>query len=421
MNYYSTKDKKEIVNFSTALMNGLATQKGLYMPSTIPQLAPEFIQNLAQYSIQEIAVEILLDYVQPCLSRQSLTSLVDQAFNFRIPLKALNSQQYILELFHGPTQAFKDFGARFMSRAMSLVSQQKTTILVATSGDTGGAVANGFYKVDGFDVIILFPKNKVSPYQKFQMSSLGHNIRALEVEGNFDDCQALVKQAFSDSLLKQKVRLSSANSINIGRLLPQMLYYFEIIRALNHNFEQLVVAVPSGNFGNLTAGVLAKKMGLPIHQFIAATNINDTFPEYLKSGIYMPKASKPTFSNAMDVGAPSNFERLIELYNHQFKDLCSDITADSVKDNTTLKAIKEVYDDYQYILDPHAAVAKTVLDRTLKAHQTGVVMATAHPLKFESVVQKVITKFDGVAVDNSKCQTISLPNCYSDLKDYLLS
>ncbi len=409
MEYISTKDKNEKVTFKEALIKGLAKNKALYLPENIPVLSDLFFQNIEQLTNNEIAFKVLHPFVKESIDNKNLEEIIAETLSFPTPVVPVHDNIYTLELFHGPTKAFKDVGARFMSRCLSrfVSDRNRLTILVATSGDTGSAVANGFYDVPGINVVILFPKGKVSPYQEHQMCSLGNNIRAIEVEGTFDDCQALVKKAFSDPELNEKINLSSANSINIGRLLPQMLYYFFAYKELKAHNKQIVVSVPSGNFGNLTAGVIAKKMGLPIKRFIAATNSNDTFPKYLSTGIYEPKPSVSTYSNAMDVGAPSNFERLLHIYSKDIEEIKKDISSQSVDDATTLKEIKQVYKKYNYILDPHGAVGKICLNNDLADNETGIFLETANPRKFELVVNK--------AIDSFVPATFSLENCHKEM------
>ncbi|MDC0230864.1 threonine synthase [Aureispira] len=417
MNYISTQDKNEVVSFKDAVISGLAKNKALFMPESIPTLPQYFFENIDQLENNQIAFEVLNPYVKDSIDKNNLINIIAETLTFPTPVVHLNNNIYVLELFHGPTKAFKDVGARFMSRCMSrfVNNGREVTILVATSGDTGSAVANGFYDVDGINVVILFPKGKVSQYQEHQMTSLGKNITAIEIEGSFDDCQALVKQAFVDSELNNKMNLSSANSINIARLLPQMLYYFFAYKELKKDNKPIVVSVPSGNFGNLTAGVIGKKMGLPIERFVAATNSNDTFTKYLNTGIYTPKSSVSTYSNAMDVGAPSNFERLMHIYNNDLIQIKKDITSESIDDITTLEQIKNTKLQDNYILDPHGAVGKTCLVNNLMKDEIGIFLETAHPKKFESVVQKVLFDFPSNEVNMKICNKESIANSYTDL------
>lgn len=423
MKYYSTKNIQEKVSFKEAVLKGLAPQKGLYMPTHIPALETSFFEEMASLSNAEIAHQVLLPFVEEDINSSELQTIVSEAFNFEAPLVEVKESVYALELFHGPTKAFKDFGARFMSRCLGAFRDpnQKVKILVATSGDTGGAVANGFWKVPGVGVIILFPKGGVSQYQEEQMTTLGENITAIEVEGSFDDCQTLVKEAFSDEDLNAKVVLSSANSINIGRLLPQMVYYFLAYKQLKNKGKEIVVSVPSGNFGNLTAGLIAKKMGLPIHRFVAATNVNDTFVKFYESGNYQPKPSVATLSNAMDVGAPSNFDRLFKLYDEDLENIKKDIASFRYTDEETLAEISKVYAETQYVLDPHGAVALMGLEIELQPGQTGVFLETAHPLKFKETVVRAIPELVLDTPESSqKSSKKSLANDYDALRALLL-
>jgi len=416
--YVSTRSGGESISFKEATTNGLALNGGLYVPNSIPSLPASFFETIEHKTQVEIAYEVLLPFVEDTLSKQRLKEIVSETLSFPIPLVELEDHTFVLELFHGPTQAFKDVGARFMSRCMSEFSDKKELIvLVATSGDTGSAVANGFYDVPEISVKILFPKGKVSPYQEFQMTSLGKNIHAIEVDGTFDDCQALVKQAFQDDTLRNSVALSSANSINIARLLPQMLYYFFAYKQIKSKLgsKKLVVSVPSGNFGNITAGLMAKRMGLPIHRFIAANNSNDTFFKYLETGKYEPKPSVATFSNAMDVGAPSNFERIQYLFENKLEDVKSVISSCSFTNSQTLDEIKECYAKNRYTLDPHGAIGKLALSQSLGNDEIGVFLETAHPLKFAEVVQKAIPSFQSKDVDLSNCAKSAMSNSYAEL------
>lgn len=423
MNYISTQHNNEQISFKEATLNGLAKDGGLYIPEHIPTLSKSFFEQIEKFSNNEIGFIVLNDFIGNSLTDEQLKQVVSQTLSFPLPTIKVTENSYALELFHGPTQAFKDIGARFMSRCLSFFNAGKeVVVLVATSGDTGSAVANGFYNVPGVLVKILFPKGKVSPYQEYQMTSLGNNIQTIEVNGTFDDCQALVKQAFNDTNLRQKIALSSANSINVARLLPQMLYYFIAYKQLKSALsdKKLVVSVPSGNFGNLTAGLIAKKMGLPISRFIAANNANDTFYNYLSTGNYKPKPSVQTLSNAMDVGAPSNFERILHLYNHKLDAIKSDITAYTFDDQATLNEIDSCYKNDHYLLDPHGAIGKLALNKSLKPNEIGLFLETAHPQKFSSVIQKVIPNFKASEVDLSNCLKIGIQNNYKSLCNLLL-
>ncbi len=372
-------------------MMGIAPDGGLFMPANIPPLPKSFFASFYSMTFQEVAYAVS----DALFDKQLKThEMINHALNFPVPLVGLSETLYVLELFHGPSLAFKDFGARFMAQLMSFFNREEKNplqVLVATSGDTGGAVASGFYNVPGINVLILFPKGKVSPLQELQLTTFGNNVRALEVEGTFDQCQDMVKNAFSDPDLKSRFRLTSANSINIARLIPQMFYYFEALRSLGPTDLPITVAVPSGNFGNLTAGLFAKKMGLPIDRFIAATNINDVVPSYLKNGLYKPRRSMETISNAMDVGKPSNFIRMLDLYGSTWNDMKKHIVGKSYKDQETLQSMKHCFDQFGYTLDPHGAVAyRALLDHQQLFSSVGIFLETAHPSKFKSVVDQAI-------------------------------
>ncbi len=424
MKYKNTNDPNEIVSFKEAVLKGLGNHKGLFVPTEIPKLPDSFFEKLPNMTDAEIAFEVLRPYIgQEDITDAQLKEIVTETFNFPLPVHPLNEREFILELFHGPTMAFKDVGARFMARCLGLFSTEadEVTVLVATSGDTGSAVAQGFHKVNGVRVIILFPKDKVSPFQEYQMTSLGDNIYAVEVDGTFDDCQALVKQALQDENLKERVNLSTANSINVARFLPQMIYYFSAVKQLHHTLKNnaLLVSVPSGNFGNLTAGLYAQKMGLPIQHFIAANNANDTFYQFIYSGKYQAKPSVSTHSNAMDVGDPSNFIRIQELYNYSWEEIKKHISSEMVSDETTLDVMKEVYNQYAYILDPHTAVGYYALHKNLKEKEVGLVLATASSKKFEKVIQKVITDFPSPKVDLTTCAKQQIPNDYNAYQEII--
>lgn len=417
MNFICTRNKDEKVSFKDAVINGLSKQGGLYIPDNIPALNDSFFDGIESLKDEDIALHVLSPFVSESLTEKQLKQIISETLNFPTPVVPVTDQIGSLELFHGPTQAFKDIGARFMSRCLAHFHEGKeVVVLVATSGDTGSAVANGFFDVDGVTVKILFPKGKVSPYQEFQMTSLGKNIHAIEVNGTFDDCQALVKQAFNDTDLRNKVNISSANSINIARLLPQMLYYFFAYKQLKSKLKdkKLTVSVPCGNLGNLTAGIIAKRMGLPIHKFIAANNANDTFSNYLSSGIYQAKPSVSTHSNAMDVGAPSNFERLEHIYNHSVSDMQKDITSFTVNDEMTLKEISHCMAANNYLLDPHGAVGMLALKSALKEDEYGVFLETAHPQKFSEIIQKVLPNYKSETVDLKDCNKNSMDNNYAE-------
>ncbi|MEM1360040.1 MAG: threonine synthase, partial [Bacteroidota bacterium] len=388
-----------------AIFRGLPADNGLYMPERLEPLPDSFFKELPYMSFAEIGYQVSKHLLGDDVPAEDLKALVYDAINFPAPIIKLDEKRHVLELFHGPSLAFKDFGARFMSRLMGYFNQgndQKLVILVATSGDTGGAVAAGFYQTPGIEVVILYPKGKVSLLQEKQLTTLGHNIHALEVDGTFDDCQAIVKKAFLDQDLRQQVRLSSANSINISRLIPQSFYYFEAYKQLGAVGDPIAFCIPSGNFGNLTAGLLAKRMGLPVTQFIAATNRNDVVPTYLETGVYAPRPSVPTLSNAMDVGAPSNFARMLNLYGQvngldphsptthaAMKEL---VTGYAYDDAATEEAVREVESHFGYVIDPHGAVGYLALTEWQKSNPNtrGVILETAHPSKFKPDVERIL-------------------------------
>src|SRR5688572_31277936 len=397
MKYYSTNKKAPLVDFKEAAIKGQAPDKGLYFPETIPQVEKEVIDGIEKLSNEEIAFKVIRSYIGDSIPDEKLFQIVSETVNFPIPLVKVNDAISSLELFHGPTLAFKDVGARFMSRCLGYFlkgEDRKVTVLVATSGDTGGAVANGFYDVEGIEVVILYPSGKVSPVQEKQLTALGKNIHALEIEGTFDDCQQMVKQAFTDAELNQKLFLTSANSINVARWLPQQFYYFFAYKQWIDKDHPPVVSVPSGNFGNICAGILAKQSGLPIDHFIAACNVNDVVTEYLQTTHYKPQTAKSTLSNAMDVGNPSNFIRILEIFHHQFPDLAKNLSSFSITDEETKATIKEVYDTSNYLLDPHGAVGYLSLKKFLEKHpdRKGIFLETAHPVKFPDAVEKVTGK-----------------------------
>ena len=428
MQYYSTNKKAKKVSFKEAVVKGLADDKGLYFPEEIPQLPQSFFDEIEQYKVHEIAYRFLKPYAGDDLSDNELIDLLQDALNFDIPLVKVKDNIYSLELFHGPTLAFKDVGARVMARFLSKFAAQdnKVTILVATSGDTGSAVANGFLGVPGIDVVVLYPKGMVSEIQEKQFTTLGKNITALEVNGTFDDCQRMVKEAFADKELNEKMQLSSANSINVARFLPQAVYYFYAYAQLADKTKPVAISVPSGNYGNLTAGLIAKKSGLPVHHFIASANINDVVPEYLEKGIFTPRPSVATISNAMDVGNPSNFARILELYGHDWHKIKAEISGYSFSDDETRKTIRKVYDEQGYILDPHGAVAYLGLNEYLKNDEVqGIFLETAHPAKFFDTVQKEISGTLEIpqrlkaSLEKEK-KSIEIGNSLEDLKGFLL-
>ncbi|MEL7021806.1 MAG: threonine synthase [Bacteroidota bacterium] len=430
MQLYSTKSPTQYVSLQEAVLRGLPPDNGLYMPQTITPMSADFFENLRQMSFSDIAFEVTRHLIGTTIPPNDLRTIIDHAVNFPAPVVTLDDHKCVLELFHGPSLAFKDFGARFMAQLMSYFNrgaEKELVILVATSGDTGGAVASGFYKTPGIRVVILYPSGKVSHLQEKQLTTLGHNITALEVEGTFDDCQALVKQAFLDSDLTNNIRLTSANSINISRLIPQSFYYFEAYKQLPQTDKDVVFCVPSGNFGNLTAGILAQKMGLPIKHFIAATNANDVVPQYLDTGDYQPRTSVRTLSNAMDVGNPSNFARMLDLYCSTWSNMKSAITGYGIADEATEKAVKEVYDKYNYVIDPHGAVGYLALDAYQQVHPNtlGVILETAHPSKFIDDVERILKRQIDIperleVLRNRTKESIAASTSYTNFKEWLL-
>lgn len=430
MRYYSLNDRNTSVSFEEATIQGQAKDKGLYYPESIPTLPESFIRDIENYSREEIAYTVLHPYVQGDMPDSKLEEIVTEAINFPIPLVPVQDGIHSLELFHGPTLAFKDVGARFMSRCLGYFVRnldQKVTVLVATSGDTGGAVASGFFGVEGVNVVILYPSGKVSRVQELQLTTLGQNITALEVEGNFDDCQQMVKQAFADSELNSKLFLTSANSINVARWLPQQVYYFYAWQQWKDKTAPPVISVPSGNFGNICAGLLAHKSGLPVKHFIAACNVNDVVSEYLLSGNYQPRQAVATLSNAMDVGNPSNFVRILELFEQKFPSLKEVLSSYRITDEETVTTMQQVYRDHRYILDPHGAVGYACLKTYLEQHpqEKGYFLETAHPIKFYEAVKSAIGQeitAEGISglLQKEKCSIMIKPS-FSELKGYLLS
>jgi threonine synthase len=433
MKFYSTNNTDLRVSFKDAVFNSMPQDKGLYMPVEILRLDDKFINNLDSYTLPEIAFHVAQNLLGDDIPADDLKAIIRDAINFYSPIVKLEDNVYVLELFHGPSLAFKDFGARFMSRVMSYfleAGEKQLDVLVATSGDTGGAVALGFLGVPNTRVTILYPKGKVSDIQELQLTTNGQNIRALEINGTFDDCQALVKQAFTDAELNVKYRLTSANSINIARLIPQTFYYFNAYaQALKQGKNKIAFSVPSGNFGNIGAGLLAWKMGLPVHQFIAATNANDTVPQFLKNGVYAPKPSVATLSNAMDVGNPSNWVRIADLFKDDMSQLTKLIVGYSFNDEETSAAIQAIYDHYKYVACPHTAIAWQALkDYQQDVHvddTAGIFLSTAHPCKFPDAYPKEIADHvevpeEVVALKAKGKQSVELSKDFADFKDYLL-
>ena len=398
MRYYSTNKTSPLATLEEAVTRSLAPDKGLYMPETIPAIDKNTIDAMKDMTFQEIADTVAQAFFGDDMERQALTDIVHDTLRFDTPIVEVSPNVYSLELFHGPTLAFKDVGARFMARLSGhfirrSANDREVNVLVATSGDTGGAVANGFLGVDGIHVFVLYPKGKVSPIQECQFTTLGQNITAIEIDGTFDDCQALVKAAFTDGELNSRLRLTSANSINVARFLPQTFYYFNAYAQLDRTGKagNLAICVPSGNFGNLTAGLFAYRMGLPVKHFIAANNSNDVFYQYLKTGTYTPRPSIATYANAMDVGAPSNFARILDMFGNSHERISSIISGERYSDTQIAGIMRNVYERYGYVLDPHGACAyQAVADSNLTTTHTCVFLETAHPAKFKETVDTIL-------------------------------
>ena len=392
MRYYSLNNSSPLTSFKKAVQNGIAPDRGLYFPEKITPISKDFINNISDYSNEEIAYEVIKQFIGDEIPVTNLKEIIKKTISFDFPVVNLDENIGSLELFHGPTMAFKDVGARFMSQCLEYFNQNKTediTVLVATSGDTGGAVASGFLNAKGVQVVILYPKGKVSEIQEKQLTTLGNNITALEVDGVFDDCQEMVKSAFLDKNISRN--LTSANSINVARWLPQMFYFFFAYKQVSKKYKDIIFSVPSGNFGNICAGLLAQKLGLPIKHFIASTNINDTVPKYLINGVYDPKPSKATISNAMDVGNPSNFIRIQELFNKNLSSLKKSFSSYSFSDDETKIMMKRIHDKFNYISEPHGAIGYLGLKKYgLKTNEFGVFLETAHPVKFLEVVEETL-------------------------------
>jgi threonine synthase len=418
-------------DFREASIRGQAPDRGLYFPESIPLQPAAMIRNLAGYSKEAIAYSVIQPYVGDAIPEKRLSEIVAATVDFDIPLLQVEDSIYSLELFHGPTLAFKDVGARFMSRCLSYFVQnsaRKLTVLVATSGDTGGAVASGFHGVEGVDVVILYPSGKVSGIQEKQLTTLGGNVSALEVLGSFDDCQRMVKEAFADQELNHKLFLTSANSINVARWLPQQFYYFYAIKQWPSHETAPVFSVPSGNFGNICAGLLAHRSGLPASHFLAACNANDSVVRYLKEGHYEPRKAVPTISNAMDVGDPSNFVRILELFHKNFDELREKMDSCSVSDNITVDTIRDLYRERKYLADPHGAVGYYALSRYLRQNpgQKGIFLETAHPVKFNDVVEPIIGEKIPVPpalqdLVKKEKSSLKMEPRYDDLKDYIVT
>lgn len=433
MNYYSTNGNVKGVSLEEAVVKGLAADKGLFMPDVIKALPKSFFDNIENLSFQEIAYKVADAFFGEDVDAESLKNIVYDTLSFDVPLVKVEDNIYSLELFHGPTLAFKDVGARFMSRLLGYFIRKENkgglvNVLVATSGDTGSAVANGFLGVEGIRVFVLYPKGKVSKIQECQFTTLGKNITAIEVDGTFDDCQRLVKSAFMDDELNAKMKLTSANSINVARFLPQAFYYFYGYAQLKKLglADNAVICVPSGNFGNITAGLFGKRMGLPVKRFIAANNRNDIFYQYLLTGIYSPRPSVATLANAMDVGDPSNFARVLDLYGHSHSAICADISGCTYNDEQIATSIKDCYKTNGYILDPHGACGYQALKDGLKPGETGIFLETAHPAKFLEKVEAIL----GTKVEipqklqefmKGTKQSVDMTKEFTDFKAFLLT
>jgi threonine synthase len=429
MNYYSLNKKAPSTSFKDAVIKGLAPDKGLYFPESIIPLSQSFFENFDNLSPFEIAFEAIKQFVIPDIPEDVLKQIIEETLSFEFPVIEFTKNISTLELFHGPTMAFKDVGARFMARCLGYFNKnnsEEITVLVATSGDTGGAVANGFLGVKGVNVVILYPSGKVSDIQEKQLTTLGQNITALEVNGTFDNCQDMVKTAFLDKELTNHMQLTSANSINVARWLPQLFYFMFAYKQLKNTYKQIVFSVPSGNFGNVCAGMMAQQLGLPIHHFIASNNENNVVTEYLKTQLYNPKPSVQTISNAMDVGNPSNFVRIQEIYKNNFESLKNNLSSYSFTDEETKEAMKEIYNSYNYVADPHGAVGFLGTKAYLKEHPDThcVFLETAHPTKFLDIVEETIEQKQDLpsqietVIDREK---VSIKvDSYEDLKAYLL-
>ena len=432
MQYYSTNGKAPLATLEEAVVRGLAPDKGLYMPQEIRPLPQEFYDNIENMSFQEMSYQVAHNFFGDDVDAESLREIVFDTLAFETPIVKVEDNIYSLELFHGPTLAFKDVGARFMARLLRYFikreGKEQVNVLVATSGDTGSAVANGFLGVDGIHVYVLYPKGKVSKIQESQFTTLGKNITAIEVDGVFDDCQALVKSAFMDEELQGHMNLTSANSINVARFLPQAFYYFNAYAQAKKlgKADNLTICVPSGNFGNITAGLFAQRMGLPIMNFIAANNANDIFYNYLLSGIYSPKASIQTIANAMDVGDPSNFARILDLYKSSHAEICNHISGATYSDDEIAATMQKCYEQTGYVLDPHGACGYQALKDNLKEGETGVFLETAHPAKFKEKVDAILSTDIEIPTRladfmKGKKQSLEMAADFSAFKQFLLS
>ena len=425
MQFHSTNNKNETAAFHEAILRGLPPDNGLYFPDHIPTLPMETWMGDEDTQPHHLATEVIWPYAKGSMERTDLERICAEAMNFPFPLVETDERRFALELFHGPTLAFKDVGARFLARTIAHFSDKKVTVLVATSGDTGSAVAQGFYNVEGIDVVLLYPKGRISKVQEQQLTTVGGNVQALEVDGAFDDCQAMVKEAFLDTELQAARPLTSANSINIARWIPQATYYASTVHMMGEN---VLFSVPSGNFGNLAAGLLAHKMGMPCKGFIAATNANSVVPEYLETGDYQPRASVATISNAMDVGAPSNFLRLTRLFGDDLDAFRNTVNGFHLDDDATRQRIRHIHDTSQYVCDPHGAIGHQALDTALNedSEALGVFLHTAAPCKFGDVVAPEIGTDPDMpdrlkAIIDRPKQAVNIAATYAALKDYLLS
>ncbi|MFM9055264.1 MAG: threonine synthase [Bacteroidota bacterium] len=431
MRFYSTRNPSITFDPAMAILRSLPEDNGLFMPERIPLMPEGFFADIRSMQLPEIAYEVAVRYFSPEIPAEVIRTIVDDAVNFPVPVKHIHADTHVLELFHGPTLAFKDMGARFMARLMSWLNRneaEKLTVLVATSGDTGSAVASGFYGVEGIEVVILYPSGKVSPLQEKQLTTNGGNIRALEIQGSFDDCQRIVKTAFLDKELNTRYRLTSANSINIARLIPQSFYYIDALRQVPEGSIPPVFVVPSGNFGNLTAGLLAQRSGMPASGFIAATNRNDAVVRYLSGEDYQPHETIATISNAMDVGNPSNFVRLLDMFGNERAQMQHALQACTFDDEATRSAMRECYSQYGYMLDPHAAVgwlAWAQLQSGFQNGTPGLILETAHPVKFSEVVEETLGVKPEIpesllSIMSREKQASLLSSNYSDFLDWMM-
>ena len=430
MNFYSLNKKATNVSFKKAVISGIAPDSGLYFPEYISPLPSSFFEDIENIPEHEIALRAIQQFVEEDIPESKLKSIISEVLDFEFPIVEIEENVGILELFHGPTMAFKDVGARFMAKCLGHFSQNQNndvTVVVATSGDTGSAVANGFLGVKGVKVVILYPSGKVSDIQERQLTTLGQNITALEIDGAFDDCQRMVKKAFLDNDLTKKMQLTSANSINVARWLPQMFYFLFAYKHVKSKGKEIVFSVPSGNFGNICAGIMTQRLGMPVSHFIAATNANDVVPDFMKTGIYRPKPSIATISNAMDVGDPSNFIRMQHLFQDNFAEIEKNISSCSFTDQETKEAMFKVYNNHNYVVDPHGAVGYLGLKKHQESHPNvyGVFLGTAHPVKFlntvENAIQNKITVPDKIASLMYKEKKSILISTYDELKQFLFT